>query len=44
MLVFVSDHVLRAAQILAATVTNLIGYPLLAAVFHHSIKLGALKE
>ena len=44
MLVFVSDRVLRAAQILIATVPNLIGYPLLAAVFHHRNKAGRSKR
>jgi putative aldouronate transport system permease protein len=44
MLVFVSDRVLRAAQILVATVPILIAYPFLQQYFITGIKLGALKE
>ena len=44
MLVFVSDRVLQAAQILVATVTILIVYPFLQQHFITGIKQGALKE
>jgi putative aldouronate transport system permease protein len=44
MLVFVSDRALRAAQILVATVPILVGYPLLAGVFHQRNKAGRSKR